>query len=99
MITRAPRLKEKMFRDEKCDGVSILLFYSTELKKNCQNSGELLNFIISFLKKQLANFINCILRSIANVMQAYGFTDSDDIFAKLLKSHLELAKKTGRTRS
>jgi hypothetical protein len=35
-------------------------------------------------------------RSIANVMQAYGFTDSDDILAKVLELNLELAEKEKR---
>jgi hypothetical protein len=68
-------------------------YFIVPTKKSSQNSGELVNFLISFLKKQLANFINCILRSIANVMQADGLTDNDDFLAKLVKSHLELAKK------
>jgi len=33
------------------------------------------------------------------VMQAYGFTDSDDILAKVLELNLELAKKEKRRES
>ncbi|MEG4231444.1 hypothetical protein QUA40_04890 [Microcoleus sp. Pol11C3] len=33
------------------------------------------------------------------VMQAYGFTDSDDILAKLLELNLELAEKDKRRES
>ncbi|MEG4490942.1 hypothetical protein QUA90_06245 [Microcoleus sp. D3_18_C4] len=48
------------------------------------------------MKNQPVNFINSTLSSIANVMQAYGFTDSDDILANVLELNLELAQKEKR---
>ncbi|MEG4502163.1 hypothetical protein QUA81_01120 [Microcoleus sp. F6_B4] len=97
MIEPATVLKWETFRNEKRDRASILLLHCTALNKCQPSSGELLNFTINFLKNQQANFINFMLSSIANVMQAYGFTDSDDdILAKVLELNLELAEKEKR---
>ncbi|MEG4888720.1 hypothetical protein QUA82_17945 [Microcoleus sp. F8-D3] len=96
MIEPATVLKWQTFRNEKRDRASILLLHCTALKKCQPSSGELLNFTIIFLNNQQANFINFMLSSIANVMQAYGFIDSDDILAKVLELNLELAEKEKR---
>ncbi|MEG3923087.1 hypothetical protein [Microcoleus sp. POL10_C6] len=48
------------------------------------------------MKNQQVSSLNSTLSSIANVMQAYGFTDSDDILANVLELNLELAEKEKR---
>lgn len=86
-----------MFRNEKSDGASILLttsLYRTKIMLAKQR--KITQLYHNFFEEPTSQLYKLHEALDRQVMQAYGFTDSNDILAKLLELNLELAEKEKR---
>jgi len=81
-----------MFRNQKCDGFdfTILLCRSQQMSSKQWGITQLYNKFFNEPTSQLYKLHEALDRQ---CNAAYGFTDSDDILAKLLELNLEVAEK------